>query len=271
MGYVEGRNLQIESRFAGGSMEQLPKLAGELVARKVDVIVTAGSATATTAKAVTTTIPIVTTTGSDPVRMGLVDSFARPGGNVTGLTSMVDDLSAKRLELIRSLLPKASRVGVVFNDQNPSSRLSVTETEAAARPLGMIVLPRGAHSVAGLEAAFKELRDARADVVIVVANATYFSNRQRLAELAIKHRLPTVAGGRDYVEAGALIGYGPDFQDLFRRGAEYVDRILKGAKPADLPIERPSKFELVINTRTAKALGINVPSALTFRADYLVQ
>jgi putative ABC transport system substrate-binding protein len=272
LGYVEGKNLQVESRFAGGNMERLPALADELVARKVDAIVVAGSAAAAAAKRATTTIPIITTTGPDPVRLGLAKSFARPGGNVTGLTSITSDLSGKRLELIKSLLPKASRVGVVFDAQSTgASQLSASETEAAAAPLGMTILKRGAHDVADVEAAFKEMRDARADVVIVVASAAFFSHRRRLAESAVKHRLPTVTGGREYVEAEFLLGYGPDYPDLFRRAADYVDRIFKGAKPGDLPIERPSKFELVINLKTAKSLGITIPSDLAFRADHLIQ
>jgi len=271
LGYVEGKNLQIESRFAGGSIERLPALADELVARRVDLIVTAGSAAAFAAKKATTTIPIVMTTGPDPVRLGLVASFARPGGNVTGLTSIASDLSGKRLELIRTLLPKASRVAVVFDGESRASQLSATESEAAAPPLGMTILKRGARDVADVEAAFKEMREARADVVILVASAAFFSHRKRLADVALQHRLPTVTGGQEYVEAGFLIGYGADFPDIFRRAAEYVDRILKGAKPGDLPIERPSKFELVINLKTAKSLGITIPSDLAFRADHLIQ
>jgi putative ABC transport system substrate-binding protein len=271
LGYVAGGNLQIEGRFAGGSMERLPALADELVARRVDLIVTAGSAAAAAAKRATATIPIVTTTGPDPVRLGLAQSFARPGGNVTGLTSITSDLSGKRLELIRTLLPKASRVGVVFDGQSRASQLSAAESEAAAPPLGMSILRRGVRDVADVEAAFKEMREARADVVILVASAAFFSHRKRLADVALQHRLPTVTAGQEYVEAGFLIGYGPDYPDLFRRAGDYVDRIFKGAKPGDLPIERPSKFELVINLKTAKALGITVPSDLAFRADHLIQ
>jgi putative tryptophan/tyrosine transport system substrate-binding protein len=271
LGYVEGKNLQVESRFAGSSMERLPALADELVARKVDAIVTAGSAAAAAAKRATTTIPIVTTTGPDPVRLGLAKSFARPGGNVTGLTSITTDLSGKRLELIKSLLPKASRVGVVFDQQSRASQLGATETEAAATPLEITILKRGTRDVADVEAAFKEMRDARADVLILVASAAFFSHRSRLAESAVKHGLPTITGGQEYVEAGFLLGYGPDYPDLFRRAADYVDRIFKGAKPGDLPIERPSKFELVINLKTAKSLGITIPSDLAFRADHLIQ
>jgi putative ABC transport system substrate-binding protein len=271
LGYVEGKNLEVESRFAGGSMESLPALAADLVMRKVDVIVAAGSAATAAAKRATSTIPIVTTTGPDPVRLGLAKSFARPGGNVTGLTSITSDLSGKRLELIRTLLPKASRVGVVFDGKGFASELSAAESEAAAPPLGMTILKRAARDVADAETAFKEMRDARADVVILVASAAFFSQRQRLAEAAVQHRLPTVTGGREYVEAGFLIGYGTDYPDLFRRAGDYVDRILKGARPGDLPIERPSKFELVINLKTAKALGIAVPSDLAFRADHLIQ
>jgi putative ABC transport system substrate-binding protein len=252
-------------------MELLPALAADLVARKVDVIVTAGSAAAAAAKGATTTIPIVTTTGPDPVRLGLAKSFARPGGNVTGLTSITSDLSGKRLELIRALLPKASRVGVVFDGKSRASELSAKESEAAAPPLGMTILKRAARDVADVETAFKELRDARADVVILVTSAAFFGQRQRLAEAAVQFRLPTISGGQEYVQAGFLIGYGPDYPDLFRRAGDYVDRILKGAKPGDLPIERPSKFELVINLKTAKLLGIAVPSDLAFRADHLIQ
>jgi putative ABC transport system substrate-binding protein len=271
LGYVEGETLQMESRFATGSVEHLPALAAELVARNVDVLVTASSLATAAARRATATVPIVTTTGPDPVQMGFAASFARPGGNVTGLTSITSDLSGKRLELIKTLSPKASVVGILFDANSKASRLSVAETKAAAGAFGVTLLEQTAHDLAGIEAALKNMSDARADMLIVVNSALFFTHRHRLGELALQHRLPTVTGAQEYVEAGSLIGYGTDYPDLFRRAAEYVDRIFKGAKPGELPIERPSKFELVINLKTAKALGVAVPPALVFRADHLIQ
>jgi putative ABC transport system substrate-binding protein len=231
LGYVEGKNLQVESRFAGGNMERLPALADELVARKVDAIVVAGSAAAAAAKHATTTIPIVTTTGPDPVRLGLAKSFARPGGNVTGLTSITSDLSGKRLELIKSLLPKASRVGVVFDAQSTgASQLGASETEAAAAPLGMTILKRGARDVADVEVAFKEMRDAR-PTWSSGRQRRFFSHRRRLAGAPSSIACRRSQQGR-VRRGGFSARYGPDYPDLFRRAADYVDRIFKAPSPA---------------------------------------
>jgi putative ABC transport system substrate-binding protein len=261
LGYVEGQNVTFEPRWAQSDDDRLPKVTAELVGLKVDVIVTAGTSAAVAAKRATSTIPIVMGSGSDPVAVGLVASLRQPGGNVTGMTSINSELAAKRLELLRNVAPRASRVAILGDERDAGALLNVEATEAAAKTAGLAIqmVPVGS---AGLEPAFATVVRDRAGAVIVVSTARLFSSRKRIAELAVKHRLPTVAGLREYVEAGALVSYGTDFADLFRHAAVYVDKILKGAKPADLPIEQPTKFELVINLKTAKALGLTVPPTL---------
>jgi putative tryptophan/tyrosine transport system substrate-binding protein len=271
LGYVEGQNVSFEPRWAQGDDDRLPKLAAELVGLKVDLIVTGGTNTALAAKRATATIPIVTATGADPVGVGLVASLRHPGGNVTGMTSIASELAAKRLEFLRIVAPRASRIAILWDERNPGSRLAVDETEAAAKPAGLTIQSVPVRSPAGLEAAFATLVRGRAGALSIVSSATFFAHRKRLAELAMKHRLPTVVSAREYVEAGSLVFYGPDYPDLYRRAAVYVDKILRGAKPADLPIEQPTKFELVINLKTAKALGLTIPQSLLGRADEVIQ
>ena len=237
----------------------------------MDVIVTGGTNAAVAVKRATSTIPIVTATGSDPVGVGLVASLRQPGGNVTGMSTMVGELAAKRLEFLRIVAPRASRIAILWDEQSPSLRLAVHETEAAAKTAGFTIQSVLVRSPAGLEAAFATMVRGRAGALSIVPSPMFFSHRKRLAELAVKHRLPTVVGSREYVEAGGLIGYATDFPDLFRRAATFVDKILKGAKPADLPIEQPTKFELVINLKTAKALGLTIPQSLLGRADEVIQ
>ncbi len=268
LGYVEGQSIRFEARWAQGRAERLPGLAAELVGLRVDVLVTGGSEAARAAKQATATVPIVMATGSDPVKFGIVESLARPGGNVTGVSSISGELMAKRVELLRELLPKISRVAILW-DETPSARITVQELEAEARPLGIGIHPVGVHGSSDFARAFSEA--ARARAVIVVASSFMFPERKRIADLALKHRLPTALGAREYVEAGGLFSYAVSFPDQFRRAAWYVDRILRGARPADLPVEQPTTFELVINLKTAKALGLTIPPSLLQRANQVIE
>jgi putative tryptophan/tyrosine transport system substrate-binding protein len=268
LGYLEGRSIRFETRWAQGRVDRLPGLASELVRLRVDVLVTGGSESALAAKKATTTIPIVMATGADPVRLGLVKSLGRPTGNVTGVTSLSADLIAKRVELLRELLPKSSRVAVL-SDGTPNSLVSVREAEAAARALGITTRAISATRPEDLDRALGAA--VREHALIVVASPPLFTERTRIAALALKHRLPTVVGGREYAEAGGLFSYAVSYPALFRRAALYVDKILKGAKPADLPVEQPTTFELVINLKTAEALGLTIPKSLLLRADQLIE
>jgi putative tryptophan/tyrosine transport system substrate-binding protein len=271
LGYVEGQNVTFEPRWAPGDDDRLPKLAAELVDLKVDLIVTGGQNAALAAKRATATIPIVTATGTDPVALGLATSLRQPGGNVTGMTSISSELASKRLELLRLIAPPASRIAILWDQRNPASRLSVDGTEAAAKPAGLSIHSVPMRGPAEIGAAFATLVRDRAGALIIVPSPAIFSNRKRLVELAMKHRLPTVVGSREYVEAGGLASYGPDYPDQFRRAAGHVDKILKGAKPGDPPIEQPTKFELVINLKTAQALGLTIPPSLLQRADQVIE
>jgi putative ABC transport system substrate-binding protein len=271
LGYVDGQNVRFEPRWGQGDDDRLPKLAAELVGLKVDLIVTGGSNAAIAAKRATSTIPIVMASGSDPVAVGLVASLRQPGGNVTGMTSINSELAGKRLELLRNVAPRASRIAILWDERDAGSRLTANGTEAAAKTAGLTIQRVPVGDAAGLEAVFATVIRGRAGALIIVGTSRLFSYRKRIAELALKHRLPTVVGSREYVEAGGLASYGTDFPDLFRRAAVYVDKILKGAKPGDLPIEQPTKFELVINLKTAKALGLTIPPSLLGRADEVIQ
>ena len=271
LGYVEGQNVSFQPRWGQGDQARVRKLAAELVGLKVDLIVTGGQSAAIAAKKATSTIPIVMATGSDPVALGLVASLRQPGGNVTGMTSINSELTAKRLDLLRNLAPRVSRIAILWDETDAGSRLGEQEAEAAAKTAGLTIHSVPVSSTAGLEATFATVVRARAGALMVVSTSRLFSYRKRIAELALKHRLPTVVGVREYVEAGSLASYGTDYPDLFRRAAVYVDKILKGAKPADLPIEQPTKFELVINLKTAKALGLTIPPSLLGRADEVIQ
>jgi putative tryptophan/tyrosine transport system substrate-binding protein len=270
LGYVEGRSISFEARWAEGRVDRLSSLAVELVRLQVNVIVTGGGEAARAAKHATPTIPIVMGSGADPVQLGLVASLAQPGGNVTGVTSLSSELIAKRLQLLRELLPKVSRVAVL-SDETPNSRMSVRNTEAGARMLNIEIYPVGGHDPTQLDRAVSGARHARAGALMVIANPSMFIERRRIAELAVKYRLPTAVGGREYAEAGGLFSYAVSYPGLFRRAAVYVDKILKGAKPGDLPVEQPTKFELVINLKTAKALGLTIPQSLLLRADQVIE
>ncbi|HEV2054454.1 MAG TPA: ABC transporter substrate-binding protein [Methylomirabilota bacterium] len=271
LGYVEGQNVTFEPRWAQDDNDRLSKLAAELVGLKVDLIVTAASPSALAAKRATATIPIVMATGADPVAVGLVASLRQPGGNVTGMTTINSELAAKRLELLRIVAPRAARIAILWEERNLNSRLAVDGTEAAAKTAGFTIHSVPVRSPAEIEAAFATVVRGRAGALSIVPSPMLFSHRKRLAELAMKHRLPTIGGNREYAEAGGLVSYGADFRDMFRGAAVYVDKILKGAKPADLPVEQPTKFELVINLKTAKALGLTIPHSLLLRADEVIQ
>ena len=271
LGYVEGQNIAFESRFADGNPERLSRLAAELVGLKVDVIVTSGTPASQAAKRATRTIPIVMTQLSDPVRTGLVESLARPGGNVTGLMTQDADLGGKRLELLRQFVPRASRLAQLIDETNPGTVLIGKGTQAAADSVGVQLLSLGVRDPGALDQAFSEMKEARVGALIVESSSMLFAWRRRVADLALKNRLPTMFAQREYADAGGLMAYSADFSDLFRRSATFVDKILKGAKPADLPVEQPTKWEFVINLKTAKVLGLTVPQSLLLQADQVIE
>ena len=271
LGYVTGKNILIEYRYSEGKFERLPELAEELVRLKVDVFVTIGTPPSQAAKTATTTIPVVMALVSDPVEAGLVASLARPGGNVTGLSTVSPDLSGKRLELLKETIPKVSRIAVLYDPNDPAKIAEIKETEVAARPLGMQLQSLEARSLDELEAAFKAAIRAKAGSVLVLPTALFNTHRKRIAELAAKNHLPTMWATSQLMDAGGLMSYGPDYTDLYRRAATYVDKILKGAKPADLPVEQPKKFELVINLKTAKQIGLTIPPNVLARADRVIK
>jgi putative tryptophan/tyrosine transport system substrate-binding protein len=271
LGYVEGQNIVIEYRWAEGRAERLPDLAAELVSLNVDVIVAGGTPGPLAAKHATGTIPIVMTAAGDPVGSGLVASLARPGGNVTGLSARSPDLSGKRLQLLKEVVPGVARVAVLWNAANPYAALVVRETEAAARSLGVQVQFLEVRGPDDFENALPAAIRGRAGALIVVEDPLTFLYLKRIAEFAAQNRLPATYGYREFAEAGGLMTVGPNLADLYRRAAIFVDKILKGAKPADLPIEQPTKFELVINLKTAKALGLTLPPSLLLRADQVIE
>ena len=272
LGYVEGRNITIEYRFAEGRLDRSFDLASELARLPVDVIVAPGTALAQAARKATTTIPIVLVTAGNPVGDGLIKSFARPGGNATGLTMAVSqEIGGKLLELLKDAVPTVSRVAVLWNPLTAPNAVALKETERAARVLGLTLQPMSARRPDEIDGAFAAMSRARADGLIVLADPVLLSVRVRIADLATKGHLPTICELREHTEAGGLMSYGPNLSDLFRRAATYVDRILKGASPADLPVERPSKFELIINLKTAKALGLTIPPSVLLRADKVIE
>jgi putative ABC transport system substrate-binding protein len=271
LGYVEGKNVVFEPRWGNGQVDRLASLAAELTKIKVDLIVTATGEASLAARQATSSIPIVTATGVDPVMLGLAASLGRPGGNVTGVTSLNSDLAGKRLELLKQLIPRASRIAILSDPDNRSSTFSVRAVESAGKSLGIVVQSVDARDQKEFDAAFQAMKRGRADAVILGVNTPFMADRRRLAELAVSHRLPMMTPAKEYAEAGGLVSYGTDYPDLFRRAAAYVDKVLKGAKPADLPIEQPTKFELVINLKTAKALGLIVPQSVLGRADEVIQ
>ena len=268
LGLVEGTNLTIEPRYAGGAPETLAMAAAELVRSNPNVIVTDGSSAAAAAKRTTRTIPIVFVSG-DPVGMGLIPRLSQPGGNMTGLAIISTELNVKRLELLRELLPRVARLGVLYEPRQRAHM--IPPLEAGARSLGFQLLRLEAGGAEAIDAAFAAAVRERVGVVMPVASALFHAEKQRLVNLAAKHRLPTIYENRAFPEAGGLMSYGPDVHDIFRRAATFVERILKGSKPADLPVEQPTKFELVISLKAAKALGLAIPQSLLLRADRLIQ
>jgi putative tryptophan/tyrosine transport system substrate-binding protein len=270
-GWSEGENLRIESRWVEGNAARLPALAAELVRLKVDLIVTRGSIYVQGAQQATASIPIVFLSHADPVGTGHVASLARPGGHITGLAVLHTELSVKGLEFLRAAVPEATRIAVLWNPETPSHTPALTALEEAARTLQVQLQPVAARSGAELEDAFAAMARAHAQAVVVLGFGPYIAARQRLAEVALRDRLPTVFTWREHVEAGGLMSYGPHQDDLFRRGAIYVDKILRGAKPADLPVEQPMQFEFVINLKTAKELGLTIPPVLLFQATEVIQ
>jgi ABC-type uncharacterized transport system substrate-binding protein len=271
LGYVEGKTIAIEYRFAEGRPERLPALAAELVRLKVDVIVTAAPPAPLVAKQATSTIPIVFPVAGDPVAEGLVASLARPGGNITGLATMAPEVVGKQLELLKELAPKVSRVAVLQNPSNHGHPPQLRQAEGAARALGAQLHILRAGSPAEIETAFAAMRSQRVGGVLVLRDPLFRAQRAQIAALAAKSRIPAVFGFREEAEAGGLMAYGTINSQMYRRAATYVDKILKGAKPAALPVEQPTKFELIINLRTAKALGLTVPPSLLQRADEVIQ
>jgi putative ABC transport system substrate-binding protein len=271
LGYIEGRNVTIEYRWAEGKDERLPGLAAELVSLKVDIIVTQGTVPTLAARKASATVPIIMATAGDPVATGLVASLARPGGNITGLTQINPDVTGKRLELLRDMLPGLARVAVLWNPSNPVSGPELRETEAAARSLRLELQALGVKGPDGFGSAFLAMKRERPGALIILSDIMFFGRRQHIADLAASNGLPGIAWTRELAESGVLMTYGPNNADMHRRAAGYVDKVLKGANPADLSVEQPTKFELVINLKTAKALGLTIPPSLLARADQVIE
>lgn len=271
LGYVEGQNVLIEYRWAEGSYERFPSLITELVDLKVDVIVTAGTPAALAVQRIAPSIPLVMVAVGDPVGTGLVASLARPGGNITGLTSIAAELDGKRLQLLKEVLPTVSRVAVLWNPDNAYQIDDEKQVRAAAEMLRISVLSMGVRTSKELDNAFVVILRERADALLVLADRLFLHNRGRIADFVIANRLPGMNAYRELVDAGGLMSFGPNYEVMHRQAAAYVDKILKGAKPADLPVEQPEKFDLVISLKTAKALGITIPQSLLLRADEVIQ
>jgi putative tryptophan/tyrosine transport system substrate-binding protein len=271
LGWIDGRNLAIEYRWAEGRNERYAEAAAELVRLKVDIIVTVATPATLAAKQATTIIPIVFGAATDPIGTGLVQSLARPGGNVTGLSNQISDTSGKKLEFLREIVPSLRRLAILANPGNPAVLLDVVETQAAACKLGLEVTTSEVRRAEDITPAFDALVEAHTDALYVCTDPLLNTYRIRVNTLALAARLPTIHGLREYVEAGGLMSYGPNLPDLLRRAADFADKILRGAKPADIPVEQPTKFDLVINLTTAKALGLNVPQSLIARADEVIE
>jgi putative ABC transport system substrate-binding protein len=271
LGYVDGRNVTMEWRWSEGKTDRLPALALELVALKPDVLVASGTQAVRAAKRATAAIPIVMTTSSYPDKIGLVESLSRPGGNITGLSNVGPELSGKKLELLKEIAPQVSRVAILWNPASEVEPLTVRELSNAAPAVRVEIQSVEVRSPDGFSVAFTTLSSSRANALLALGNPINFRGRQLITEFALKNRLPSIYDERLFVEAGGLMSYAPSFTDSFRHAATYVDKILKGAKPADLPVEQPTKFELVINLKTAKALGLAISQTLLLRADQLIE
>jgi putative ABC transport system substrate-binding protein len=271
LGYVEGRNILIEYRWAEGKYERFPALVAELIALKVDVIVTAGTPATLAVKKATTSVPLVMAAVGDPVGAGIVASLARPGGNITGLSAIAPELEGKRLELLREVSPKLSHVAVFWNPVNAFHTSAMKQVRAAAQAMRINVLPLAVGTAEELEGAFAAIVKERPGALFILADRIFLHNRARMMDFAAQHRLPGVYAYRELVEVGGLMSFGPSYAGMHRRAAAYVDKILKGAKPADLPVEQPATFELVINLKTAKALGLTIPQSVLLRATEVIQ
>ena len=271
LGWIEGKNVVFERRYAENRLERLPELAAELVRLNVDVIVAIGTPGPLAAKRATSTIPIVMAAAGDPLGSGLVASLARPGGNVTGMSLMAPDLGGKRLELLKELLPRLARVAVLWNATNPYAAIVFKEMQAAGPTLGIEVQSFEVRSPDDFDGAFEIARRQRPDALITVEDPLTFSHRKRIADFAIGQQLPSLHGIREFAAAGGLMSYGASLADLYRRAAGYVDKILRGAKPADLPVQQPTKFEFVVNLKTARTLGLRIPDKLIALADEVIE
>jgi putative ABC transport system substrate-binding protein len=270
LGYVEGRNLTIEYRWTEGKQGRYPALATQLVQGGVDIMVTWGEDATVAARNATRTIPIVMAAIGDAVETGFVTSLSRPGGNITGLSALNPELEGKRLQLLKDVVPKMTRVALLWNPTRALHQITVKETQRAAHLLGVELLSVEVPTY-DLEAAFRQITKGRGDAVVVAPDPVFVHHRQRLATLATTHRLPAIYLHAEHARAGGLLAYGPNYHELFRRAAAYVDKILKGAKPADLPVEQPTRFELVVNLKTARALGLTIPQSILIRADQVIQ
>jgi putative ABC transport system substrate-binding protein len=270
LGWIDGRTVKIEYRWAEGRSERFAEIAAEFVRLKVDVIVTYATPPSIAAKKATAVIPIVSAVMGDPVGAGLIASLARPGGNLTGLSNQAADLAGKRVELSREVVPGLHRLAILANVSNPASKAEISEVQAAAKPLGVDVVTLEIRRAEDIASAFETL-EGRAQALYVAGDPLMITNRVRINTLALVARLATTYNQREFVEAGGLMSYAPDFPDLFRRAGDYVDKILRGAKPAGIPVEQPTKFDLVINLTTAKTLGLELPPTLLARADEVIE
>lgn len=271
LGWIEGQNLAIEWRFAEGQLGRLAELAADLARIRVDAIVTAAAPSALAAQGATRTIPIVVLDPGDPVGLGLVASLARPSGNITGVSSIAPELAAKRLQLLKEAVPAMARVAVLSNAAIPPAEIAMGELKAAAKVLGVQIQSVPIQGVKGIEQAFAEVMRQHADGIVVFPDPLTFSNGVVITGFALKSRIPALYGAMEFVQAGGLMSYGPSYAEMFRSGASYVDRILKGAKPGDLPIEQPTRFEFVLNLKTAKALGLTIPQSMLLRVDRVIE
>jgi putative tryptophan/tyrosine transport system substrate-binding protein len=271
LGYDEGRNIHIEYRWAEGQYERLAKLVAELIAVKVDVLVTAGTPATLAVKHATTTIPLVMIAVGDPVGNSIVPSLARPGGNITGLSSIAPELEGKRLELLREILHSLSQVAVILNPTNPFHVASMKQAHDAAAAMHIKLLALPVAKTEDLDGAFETVLKEKPDALLVLADRIFLHNRKRMMDFATANRLPTILPYRELVEAGGLMSFGPSYEEMHRRAADYVDKILKGAKPADLPVEQPTKFDLRINLKAAKAIGLRIPETFLLRADEVIE
>jgi putative tryptophan/tyrosine transport system substrate-binding protein len=271
LGYQEGRNIVIEYRWAEGNYERFPALVAELLAVPVDVIVTAGTPATLAVKKATSTMPLVMIAVGDPVGTGVVPSLARPGGNITGLSSIAPDLEGKRLELLREVIPNLSHVVLFLNPLNPFHTVSMRQALTAAQALGIKLQPLEVRISGELDGAFAAIVREKPDALLILADRVFLHDRKRMMDFATEHRLPSVNAYRELVEAGGLMSYGPSYEDMHRRAADYVDKILKGTKPGDLPVEQPTKFTLILNLKAARTLGIDVSPMLLARADEVIE